>query len=298
MKLNRLYFVAIIFAALAVQGCAIADLRTDALKENSISPSAEERGRSLLKASWKAQGMDQLSNFQTYEVIAQDHWKGLLGSMGNVWPVNQKDMRFRFAVNTFDSQVEVLEGKKKGFIAGQQSWNYYEKEQGKSIEFKEKPDKRISFGLAAYQYFFELSNRLMRAPIVVYAGERNFEGKTYDMVFASWETIEPHKGHDQYRLWIDRETKLIAFVENTVRENYLPGAQSLYGTTKYSSYQDVAGVKVPFELSVYLNKPSKKDSRYVHRLSVKTFQFDTFQASELYPNPKLKNVGDTKLSLP
>jgi hypothetical protein len=294
MRIKNLLFAFTALVAISLQSCAIADLRTEELKNQNYQKSDEDKGRAILKAAWKAQGMDQLQQFETYEVIAQDHWKGMLGAMGNVWPVNQTSMRMRFAVGTFDSQVEVLEGKKEGFLAGQQSWNYYEKEDGK-IEFKEKLDKRISFGLSAYQYFFELTDRLMRAPIVVYAGETEFEGKKYDMVLASWETIEPHKGHDQYRLWINKETKMLDVVENTVRANYLPGAQHLYGSTQMKDYRKINGIYIPFELTVDLNEPSKKETKYVHRLTVKEFQFDTFDKSVLYPNPDLKMLGDVKL---
>ena len=38
-----------------------------------------------------------------------------------------------------------------------------------------KPNKRIKFGLAAFQYFGEMIDRLRSAPIISYAGEKKDE---------------------------------------------------------------------------------------------------------------------------
>ena len=164
--------------------------------------------------------------------------------------------------------------------------------------FKDKRDSRISFGLAAFQYFFELTDRLREAPIVVYAGEKAFDGKTYDQILVIWKTIEPHKQHDQYRLWLDRETGMIAYCENTVREVYMPGGgmfSSFYGSVRMADFRAVDGVQIPHEMSVYIKGPKKDLDAYVHRLTVADFRFDSFDESVLYPDPELGKLGDAKL---
>ena len=193
-------FVLVLLAISLFSGCKMVDLQTREVKRQGLAPeSIQERGQELLRAAWEAQGMAHLHEHKTYSVTAQDEWKGLLGKMGKPWPEARSAMRFKYEIGSFDSQVEFLDGKEEGLIAGLQSWKYYEIEPGQEPEFKDELNERISFGLSAFHYFFELGDRLSRAPIVTYAGEKEHRGETYDMVFATWETTEPHMGHDQYR---------------------------------------------------------------------------------------------------
>ena len=295
MKTNLIVFVATL--ALLLQSCGLADLRTATLKKEGITVENEQKGRALLDAAWRAQGLDKLDQFHTYEVVGVDHWKGLLGSMGKVWPVNKTPLRLRYAVGTFDGQVEVLEGKHKGFRAGLQSWRYYEQEAGEDIQFLEKQDERITFGLAAYQYFFELASRLRNAPVVTYLGEASFNGKAYEQVFVSWEKPEPHDEHDQYVLYIDPNTKLIEYTSYTLRENYLPGPKKIYGSIHFGGLKEVQGIKIPFQQSVFLNAPKEKERKYIHQFTISEFKFDSFDSSVLYPEPGIEPIGDQKLTV-
>ena len=52
-------------------------------------------------------------------------------------------------------------------------------------------------------------DRIKDAPIISYAGEDEFRGKKYDLVFCSWGTEKPHMKHDQYVAWINKETGLM-----------------------------------------------------------------------------------------
>lgn len=275
----------------SLSGCKLSDLRTDYLLENGITESSEEKGGRILEEVYRNQGFDKLETFQTYSVVGSDHWKGLLGKTGNPWPVNEDKIKIRYITNTFDSQLEVLEGKKKGLIAGLQSWSYYEGTEEK-LEFQ-KPDKGTRFVLAAYQYFFELSSRLRNAPIIAYAGEEEAFGESYDKVFATWEDAEPNKNFDQYLLWINKETKLIDFVSYTLRENFLPGPKGIYGTLEYRDYQEVDGLKIPFNHTVRI-QDKKEGKGYLHRMIVEEFEFDSFPKEQLYINPELEQIGDEK----
>ena len=289
--------VFLLAAITLLQGCKLVDLQTKQVKDEGFETHNIEKGKALLENAWNAQGMDNLANYATYSVIAEDHWRGLLGKMGKVWPESRSDIELKYVVGTFDSQVTFLNGKEEGLTAGLQSWNYYEGRNGEALAFKEKADKRIRFGLSAFQYFFELADRLKRAPIVTYAGEKEHKGEVYDLVFATWETTKPHEGHDQYRLWLDKETGLIEYAEFTVRDQYMkmPGYKALYGSIYFSDFRDINGVNIPFEQSIYLNAPGKKESKYLHRLTVSEFTFDDFGATDLLVDPEILQVGDAKI---
>ncbi len=287
----RFPIVFLTLCTLWLSACGLADLRTEEL---ALTGRSEEKARELLRAAWRQQGLDQLENHQTYEVVATDHWKGLMGGMSKIWPVNRKPLRLRYAIGSFDGSVEILEGGKEGFRAGLQSWRYYEAEPGDSIAFQSKPDKRIAFGLAAFQYFFELSDRLLRAPILRYAGSRNFAGQTYDLVFATWQTPEPHRGHDQYLLYINRQSGLLEIASYTIRHNYLPAPGNFYGSIRFGDFREIDGVQIPFRQTVFLNAPKEKEKKYLHQLTIRSFAFDAFDKNILYPDPKLEFVGDDK----
>ena len=56
--------------------------------------------------------------------------------------------------------------------------------------------------------------------------------------------------------WINSETHLIEYCENTVRASYLAGGQSLYGSNRYGNFREVEGMPMPHELSFYFKTPN------------------------------------------
>lgn len=294
MFTNKLLVLSSILFLLS--GCKLVDLQTKSLQEEGLNASDIERGKALLASAREAQGLDNMANFSTYSVIAEDHWKGMLGKMGKVWPSSRVDLELKYAVNTFDSQVTFLSGKAEGLTAGLQSWKYYEQALNGKIEFKEKADKRIRFGLSAFHYFFELGDRLAKAPIITALEPIEKDGTTYDRVFATWHHADAHMDHDQYIVWISRDTGLIEYANYTVRDTYLkvPGWKAFYGSIRYSDFREINGVKIPFIQHIFLND-IKKDKRYLHRLTISEFAFDSFDIATLYPNGSIPMLGDAKV---
>lgn len=288
--------IGVILIVSLLSNCKIADLRTKTLKKEGITATSTEKGKKLLQAAWKKQGMDKFMEHETYQVIAEDHWKGILGKMGKLWPENRSVIDLKFATGTFNASVQFLDGKKEGLIAGQQSWNYYEKENKLSESIFMKKDKRKSFGMSAYQYFFELSDRLLKAPIISYAGEKEFNGQQYDLVFATWDKAKQHKEHDQYMMYINKSTGLIEYCTYSVRDNYLkmPGSAMLYGSIQFADLKEIDGAMIPMTQYVYFMNPKKKTKKYLHQLKIQEFKFDAFDKSELYPNKEINEIGDSK----
>ncbi len=278
-------------AALTLQSCKMADLRTAYLEEQGGSSALAQKGRAILEQAAARHGYQKLLTFETFELIGKDEWAGLLGSFGNPWPVNNERMRLQFAVNSFDSRMEILEGDDTGLIWGLQSWQTYMHEPGDSLRFEE--NEGIGFALAAYSYFLESPGRLLKAPIIYYAGEKEFEGQLYDQVFVTWESLSANDKFDQYLLWINRSSGRMELINFTVRENYQPAPPNWYGSIRYSDYRAIAGVEIPHVLTIQLNAEDDLDS-YIHRLTVESFSFDGFPKALLYPDRSLGFVGDSK----
>ena len=180
--------------------------------------------------------------------------------------------------------------------AGLQSWHYYEQQLNGEINFAVQNNVKYSFGMSAFQYFMELIGRLGNAEYIRYAGEKEFNGKRYDLVFATWGSLEGHPEHDQYLLFINQENSMLDYASFTIRDSNLdmPGTGILYGSAGYSDIRNVDGFQVPFTLSEFMNGPSEDNNDYVHQLKLSTFSFDGFDQSELYPDPDINPIGDCK----
>lgn len=272
----------------------LADLRTADIKNNTQSEQQIQLARNLLNKAIQKQGLDKVHQYATYEVIAEDNWKGMMGEMGNPWGWNKEKMALRFAIGDFDGQVEVLEGEQKGFVAGIQSWDYYEKK-GDTFDSDVEDDGGKMFTLAAYHYFFELGTRLANAPFIRYAGEEQLKGKTMDKLFVSWGN-EVTKKYDHYLLWIGKESGLIEATAFTTRDNPKPAPAFMYGSLRFDDFRNVNGVFIPFKQTAQIMSPKDDMNDFIHQLTIEKFEWDNFEVSKIRPLEGLSEIGDYKLS--
>lgn len=286
--------LAFVISCLALSSCKIADLRAADIKKGTYGEENVELARTLLDKAAKIHGFDKLNQYMTYEAIATDHYKGMMGKIGNPWGVNKDKIAFRFNVGTFDSRMEVLEGKKKGFVAGLQSWDYYEKENG-VIKTNVKDDKAKIFGLAANQYFFELGSRISKAPFVTYIGQDELNGKPVQKVFASWGT-ERTKDYDHYILWIGKESGRIEATTFTLRDSPLMGSGILTGSMRFEDFREKGGILIPHVQRATMGKPKDNPKKFLHQLVIEKFEWDNFEVAELRPLKGLAVIGDDKPS--
>lgn len=295
MKKLRKVFIGFLFLILAIILASIfivADLRTTEIKENTQSEDKVLYAKNILQKAIEQQGFIRSNSFQTYEIIGRDHWKGAMGSFGNPWSWNNDQMVLRYSLGDFDGQVEVLEGDQKGFIAGIQSWNYYEKKNNE-LSSKVVENKGVIFILAAFHYFFELGPRLSQAPFIRYAGKGKLKGQGMEKVFVSWGN-KVTKDYDQYLLWIGEESKLIEAVTFTTRDNFKPAPAFMYGSLRFDDFREVNGVKIPFLQTAYIGEPKESTKDYIHQLVIDQFSWDQFPVSDIRPFEGLESMGDDK----
>lgn len=280
-----------ILGILTFTSCKMADLRTTAIKDNTQTAEQILFAKELLAKTVKKHGFDKINQFATYELIGSDHWKGLLGTMGNPWDWNKDEIALRFSVGDFDGQLEVLAGEKSGFVAGIQSWDYYEKVNG-DYKTDVADDERKIFNLAAIHYFFELPYRLSsKASFVRYAGEDKIRGKQVDKIFISWENAAV-KDYDHYVLWISKESGLIEAVQFTTRE--APAPKFLKSVIQFEDYRNIDGVFIPFKQSVQMGDPEDNTSKFIHQITINKFDWDSFPISDIRPFSEVEAVGDAK----
>lgn len=277
MSKQILLFITAIFF---LSSCRMADLRPAEIKEETDIWDRESKGRALLRSAAEAQGFNSFYSHSHYRLQIKDHWKGVIGSIANPWPVNNEPITLRYESKTFTGQAEFHEGKHNGEIKGLHSWHYYEIEDKGPIE--KKADPNIRYILAAIQYFIELPVRLQDASIVAYAGERKVRGEAYDLVFVTWDQPAPSKDYDHYLLYINKENNLLEYASFTVRDAPGPNPPNIYSTIAFTNFKEIDGATIPFTMRIF-NKDPGKPSNYLHKIEVLNFEFDAFPLEKIRP---------------
>ena len=291
----------IVLIALGLAGCKTVDLRTSTIKETSSIQELEDQGRALLQESVIAMGYDKLDSLETYEAVVNFKWK----FPWTLMPLNpfrgtgrsgKKHQKFEFVPLTFDGRITYLDGKKKGNVYGLQSFKSYQILNGKELAFK--ADKRRAWGLAAWHYLLESPYRLLaKAPIIRYAGVEELDGIAYDRVFATWGSEEANNEYDQFVLYINPDTKHVDLAHITIRDFYMPMPKGMaHGVARYAKRQETsAGILFPESMVLQIMSP-KKEKKYVYRVNLSDFKFNTFPPEKLYPDNDLPRFQDEKPS--
>ncbi|MEL7377240.1 MAG: hypothetical protein AAFN65_09800, partial [Bacteroidota bacterium] len=229
----KLFFqpLAALVALLFLCQCAAVDLRKGQIDE-LVNDQAEQRGRALMQSTYEAMGYNALSSTETYEVTANFKWNGfwLLMPMNSFPQNNKKDIQMRFVTNTFDGQVEYLEGPRKNRVYGVQSWQHY-RQSNQESPMRTTNNAKYPWGLATYHYLIESPMRLLSAEIIKYAGEKIWSGQTYDLVFITWGSEEPNKEYDQWLVYINRETGFVDLAQVTLSDFWMPTPNSMEHAT-------------------------------------------------------------------
>ncbi|HSF15730.1 MAG TPA: hypothetical protein VLK65_09260 [Vicinamibacteria bacterium] len=293
---------AIPLAAFAMTlGAGHADLRNEAVRRSD--PESEHRGSERLERLAERHGLSAFRRHVTMETVSRDRWP----SGAAWWPENEQRFRAQALLGTFTSRVELLDGPAEGELWGLQAWAPYKKKgAGASPTFIEEDDGALTFYLPTLQYFNELPFRLLNATVVRDGGTAGHRGRRYDLVFVTWGRPEPQPDLDQYVLWIDRETGLLAKARYTVREavpRMPPSQQRLFrplvaGTIHFEDYREIEGVQVPFTQTITLPPPELTryplSEHFFHRLTIEEAAFDTVSREDLLPDPSRGEPGDRK----
>ncbi len=275
---------------LTITSCKMIDLRTDYARTHQTE-TASEKGKRLLNETYLKMGYDKLESYQSYSVNSLFTWKPVWAVMPmNSLPGNYKNnIQFNFALNSFDGSVNYLEGRREGKRYGIQSFNAYKKKG----TIKEVKAKRETWGLATYHYVIEAPKRLLGADIIRYAGETTFEGQEYDLVYVTWGKDEPHKEHDQWLVFINKETGFTDLTQVTINDFFLPMPNAMKGGTIRTKRANVNGTYLPSHVHILLGGPKSVD-KYVYHFTLDDYQFSAKKNDMLYPLNSIKELGDAK----
>lgn len=276
----------VVFILIVLMGIFIAfylaDIRPTSFRNTHISDIAINRGRELLREVESAHGLEQWQRRTTTDILAVDDWIDLMGNIFiNPFPNSRQEIRIQLLNGTWNSRLEIIEDSNTKEVWGLQSWSSYKIHRGKKPVFK--PDKDVEFFLPTYQYFFEFPFRIMSAEIVVDIGESQYNGNTYNRVFATWKSLEANSEVDQYIVWIDKDTRLIRRIKYTIREK----GDFFMGATNYENYTLVDSIMIPHRLDIHAIMPGGIEI-LMHKVIVEEVRFDTIQEDEFRPDSTLQ----------
>lgn len=279
---------------ITLQACKSVDLRSEDLKSQNIT-NAEQKGKALLQQAKLAMGYDKLATSEVYQADALFNWRGawLLFPMNAFPGNNNKDLKLKFATNSFDGQLEYLEGRKKGTIQGVQSWHGYKKEKGSDF-LKQHEHDRYIWGLATYHYLLEAPMHLPDAEIIRYSGTKQLDGIDYETVYVTWGSETPNKQYDRFLAYIHPDTKFIDLLEVTINDFFLPMPKGMqHATARYERKKTSIGAYLPSNVTIQLKAPKKAESK-VYSFSLENYEFDSFEKETLYPIEGLTYYGFSK----
>ncbi len=242
----------------------LADIRPESLQTAAYTAEQRADGRAILLESMRAHGLRAFEKLDTLSLTVSDTWHGI-GEWATPYAANPQRYRHDLVAGTFSSRLTLLEGPDAGQVWGIQNWRSF-----RAVDQLQSPsgaantpakfehDDNIYFLLPTLQYFAEFAFRIDAAALVAAAGRIEHAGRSYDLVFATWGDGQPGTDADQYLIWIDSETKLMAKLRYTVRES----ARFLTGTMHYQDYRPVsvpgAGrLMFPYRQTIALSAPEE-----------------------------------------
>jgi len=252
-------------AAFAITGGPLADIKPASVRADD--PDADRRGRALLAAAYEAHGGDAaLRSHQTATFTMRDTWFGV-NALFNPWPDADQHLRMTTRIHSFDSAAHLLNGPEEGVtwgITDGRSWRL--RDGSKTVA----PDADIEFMLPTTHYFTELPQRLTEAELVRYVGEETIADSTFDVVFATWGSLDATEQFDQYLVYIDKDTGRIGKIFYTVREIM----RSVSGTAHLDDQRSVDGWWVPHRMTITATPSDDPEGSPLHRMVIEEYAFD------------------------
>lgn len=223
------------------------------------------KGKALLKEMQNAYGgMDNYlaQKTGTYAQIA-DWYEDKMGISG--WDELPQQFQMTSILGTDDCEFTLLNGPNKSQTWGVQDWKSYQNKNGQKDFVR---NEKYHHKLIYKNYWFQFPFRISEAPIIAYAGESTVKGKTYDLLYATWGSEFANEEYDQYVLYLDKETRLVEWLNFTLREK----ANFAKITAQFTDFKSINGIVSPFSQYISVGNPESPGPK-VHENRYQWIQF-------------------------
>lgn len=279
--------VLVVLALIAVDRWLPADIRPD-----DLATVADDEARERLEALRAAHGAEAWEQYSVMDVRFQDDWPFWLTRVVlSPWDVDNQSLRAKMLRRSWITELTLLDGDDPGERWGLQSWKTWNAPSAGEPTFDE--SWVVGTMVPGLRYFLELPLAQDTATHVQRAGTAPLEGKPHERLYVTWNQGAPQRDYDQYLLWIDPDTGLVARVDFTIRA--LSGLA--VATAAFRDYHDYGGVQLPGEIVIDGVLPTGH-TLPVHTIRIEDAQWDTVGAESLKPDPTLVDLGETKPRAP
>lgn len=192
------------------------DIRNDYLK-HSLTSEDYRKGKEIInKMSDAYGGTNRWLNYNQIKFEQTSEWYNRTLISG--WSVNPQDFEMTVYPNNENAQLKLLNGEESGDLYKLVNHQLYSQINGEDVEVIHSNYKRK---IIFKNYWFQFPFKIQEASIIAYAGNAIKNGQKYNLVFATWESLEANKRYDQFLLYINKENYRIEYLDFTVRE-FLP----------------------------------------------------------------------------
>lgn len=281
---------AVLLLLVAVDRLLPADVRPAGM--SSQTPEQESRARARLSALRAAHGAKAWDAYRTMELVFSDEWTfAVTRVVLSPWDQPRQKLRGRMVRRTWTTELERLDGEHAGERWGLQSWQTWKAPAGQPPRFDE--SWWVATTVAGLRYFLELPLPQDTATHVQDAGAAEWEGKTYERLYVTWNQPGPQRDFDQYVLWIDPDSGLVGRVDFTIRAvSGLAVARA-----RFEGQRDFDGVKLAARIVIDAVLPTGH-TLPVHTLEVESIEWDSFEPDAIRPDPGLAETGEAKPQRP
>ncbi len=232
---------------------------------NKIAEKDFTKGKALVKEIQNAYGGKEnwLAHKTGTYLQTADWYEDKLGVAN--WDTIPQRFQMTAILGTDNAEFTLLNGPNKGQTWGVEDWTSFQKKKGQKIIT---PHEKYQHKLVYKNYWFQFPFRFSEAPIIAYAGERTVNGETYDLLYATWGSEAANRKYDQYVLYLDKQTKMLEWLNFTVREK----ANFLNITAQFTDFKTINGITVPFNQYISWGKPGE-DGHKLHENRYESIQF-------------------------
>lgn len=256
-----------LLAAVVAAGCLpTADILPPALQGANDLEAREAAGRARLQAAAEASGLEAWRGMERVELTLRDVWVGPF-RLFNPWPDADTRAIITQRPGTFDSTARFVGGRRDGWTWGIEDWQTYTIDpdgQRSAVD-----DGDIHFMLPTTQYFLDLPFRILEAEIVHDVGERVIAGQPYQVVYATWGSVQANRDYDQYLLFVSPASGRIEKVQYTVREM----GSFVTGTNHLDDQREVDGIWVPHRMTINQSPDAPLDEGAIHTMYVEAIDY-------------------------
>ena len=179
-------------------------------------------------------------------------------------PLDENRQAFQAELDITHQGVEFTfrNGRKKGRVIGFDGRSYSETDGQLLYEAR----SSTALYLGSLQNYLEWHQTLIRNPTLEFAGIASIAGAKHWVLYATEGDTQHLSEYDQFLIYVNTDTKQVAFVEFTMRELM----KSYKGVVHYRDYRTVQGLRMPHWVGIAGTIPSPE---FDHYLEIDRFVF-------------------------